>query len=107
MDHKQIQKAVIRSQHCQRNWDLSKQIPQEDLDLIDEDVSEEEASNKKSRASNPMYGGAQKGGSSSSAGVVSRPSWSAEMQHKIVEKNERRKKKGCDCGSSSSSSSLW
>ena len=39
MDHKQIEKAVIRSQHCQRNWDLSKQIPQEDLDLIEHAVT--------------------------------------------------------------------
>jgi len=29
-----IKKAVIRSQHCQRNFDLDKQIPQEDLDLL-------------------------------------------------------------------------
>ena len=34
MDHKQIQKAVIRSQHCQRNWDLSKEIPEADLNLF-------------------------------------------------------------------------
>lgn len=33
-DKKNIKKAIIRSQHCQRNWDLSKKIPQEDLDLI-------------------------------------------------------------------------
>jgi len=39
MDHKQIEKAVIRSQHCQRNWDLSKQIPQEDLDLIEHAIT--------------------------------------------------------------------
>lgn len=29
-----IEKAIIRSQHCQRNWDLSRDIPQEDLDLL-------------------------------------------------------------------------
>lgn len=29
-----IKKAVIRSQHCQRNFDLSKEMPQEDLDLL-------------------------------------------------------------------------
>lgn len=29
-----IEKAIIRSQHTQRNWDLSREIPQEDLDLI-------------------------------------------------------------------------
>tara|TARA_B100000902_G_scaffold25775_2_gene31006 strand:- start:4595 stop:5245 length:651 start_codon:yes stop_codon:yes gene_type:complete len=40
MDHKQIEKAVIRSQHCQRNWDLSKQIPEEDLDLIQHAITQ-------------------------------------------------------------------
>lgn len=34
MNHTEIKKAVIRSQHCQRNWDLRKDIPSEDLDLI-------------------------------------------------------------------------
>jgi nitroreductase len=34
MNHTEIKKAVIRSQHCQRNWDLSREIPEEDLDLI-------------------------------------------------------------------------
>jgi len=34
MDHVEIKKAIIKSQHCQRNWDLSQQIPQDDLDLI-------------------------------------------------------------------------
>ena len=34
MEHKEITKAIIRSQHCQRNWDLSKEIPDEDLELI-------------------------------------------------------------------------
>ena len=33
-DHKEIKKAVIRSQHCQRNFDLSKTIPDEDLELM-------------------------------------------------------------------------
>lgn len=32
--HKEIKKAVIRSQHTQRNWDLTRQVPQEDLDLF-------------------------------------------------------------------------
>jgi len=40
MDHAQIQKAIIRSQHCQRNWDLTKEIPQEDLDLIVHSVTQ-------------------------------------------------------------------
>ena len=34
MDHTEVKKAIIRSQHCQRNWDLQKQIPQDDIDLI-------------------------------------------------------------------------
>lgn len=34
MNNIEIKKAVLRSQHCQRNWDLSKEIPQQDLDLI-------------------------------------------------------------------------
>ncbi len=29
-----IKKAIIRSQHCQRNWDLSRDIPKEDLQLM-------------------------------------------------------------------------
>ena len=32
--HNEIKKAVIRSQHTQRNWDLTKEIPQDDLDLF-------------------------------------------------------------------------
>lgn len=32
--HKEIKNAIIKSQHCQRNWDLSREIPDEDLDLI-------------------------------------------------------------------------
>lgn len=31
---KNLSKAIIRSQHCQRNWDLDKVIPQEDLDIL-------------------------------------------------------------------------
>jgi len=34
MEHKEITKAIIRSQHCQRNWDLDREIPQEDLELL-------------------------------------------------------------------------
>lgn len=34
MNHKQIRDAVIVSQHCQRNYDLSASIPQEDIDTI-------------------------------------------------------------------------
>jgi len=32
--HKEVEKAVIRSQHTQRNWDLTKKIPQEDIDTM-------------------------------------------------------------------------
>jgi len=34
LNHSDIKKAIIKSQHCQRNWDLSKEIPSEDLDLL-------------------------------------------------------------------------
>lgn len=30
----EISKAIIRSQHCQRNWDLSREIPEADLNLF-------------------------------------------------------------------------
>lgn len=33
-DYKEIKKAVIRSQHCQRNFDLSKTVPEDDIDLM-------------------------------------------------------------------------
>ncbi len=29
-----IKKAVTKSQHCQRNWDLSREIPKDDLETI-------------------------------------------------------------------------
>lgn len=35
-----IRKAIHRSQHTQRNWDLSKQIPQEDVDTLIESVTQ-------------------------------------------------------------------
>ena len=34
VDNNELKKAIHRSQHCQRNWDLSKEIPEEDMDLI-------------------------------------------------------------------------
>lgn len=34
--HKNLKKAIHKSQHCQRNWELSKSISQEDLDVITE-----------------------------------------------------------------------
>ncbi|MBI33490.1 MAG: hypothetical protein CMD98_06460 [Gammaproteobacteria bacterium] len=35
-----MRKGIHNSQHCQRNWDLSKPIPQEDIDLIIESAIE-------------------------------------------------------------------
>lgn len=32
--HNDIKKAIVKSQHCQRNWDLTKVIPEDDLDLF-------------------------------------------------------------------------
>jgi nitroreductase len=34
LSNPELKKAIHRSQHCQRNWDLSKEIPDEDIDLI-------------------------------------------------------------------------
>jgi nitroreductase len=34
LTHNDIKKAVIKSQHCQRNWDLSKDISTDDLNLL-------------------------------------------------------------------------
>jgi hypothetical protein len=33
-DQQDIIKAIHRSQHCQRNWDLSKEIPEEDMEVL-------------------------------------------------------------------------
>jgi nitroreductase len=33
-DHAEIVQIIHKSQHCQRNWDLSKEIPEDDLNLI-------------------------------------------------------------------------
>ncbi len=35
-----LKKAIHKSQHVQRNWDLSKSIPEEDLELIAEAVTQ-------------------------------------------------------------------
>jgi hypothetical protein len=32
--HQEISKAIIKSQHCQRNWDLSREIPEDDFKLF-------------------------------------------------------------------------
>lgn len=40
IENSDIKKAMIRSQHCQRNWDLSKTIPEDDLDLLKASVTQ-------------------------------------------------------------------
>jgi nitroreductase len=40
LEQKDIFKAIHRSQHCQRNWDLDQTIPQSDIDLILESVTQ-------------------------------------------------------------------
>jgi nitroreductase len=34
-----LKKAILKSQRCQRNWDLSKEIPKEDLEVIETAVT--------------------------------------------------------------------
>tara|TARA_B100000780_G_C21094555_1_gene441323 strand:+ start:364 stop:1023 length:660 start_codon:yes stop_codon:yes gene_type:complete len=38
--HTDISKAIVRSQHCQRNFDLSKNVPEEDMNIMINAVSE-------------------------------------------------------------------
>jgi nitroreductase len=40
MFNNMIKKSIIKSQHCQRNWDLNKAIPKEDLDLIETAITQ-------------------------------------------------------------------
>lgn len=35
-----IKKSIVTSQHCQRNWDLSKNIPEEDINILKSAVTE-------------------------------------------------------------------
>lgn len=35
-----IKKSIQKSQHCQRNWDLTREIPEEDLDVMRSAVTE-------------------------------------------------------------------
>ena len=35
-----LKKIIHKSQHCQRNWDLSKEIPQEDMDIMLEAITQ-------------------------------------------------------------------
>lgn len=32
--HNNLKKSIVKSQHVQRNWDLSKEMPAEDIDLL-------------------------------------------------------------------------
>jgi nitroreductase len=34
MDHVAIKKSIFKSQHCQRNWDLTQEMPEDDLDTL-------------------------------------------------------------------------
>ena len=40
MFHKMIEKAVHKSQHCQRNWDLTKEVPERDLQVMETAVTQ-------------------------------------------------------------------
>lgn len=40
IERSEVEKAIHRSQHCQRNWDLSKEIPPEDMDLLTVAISQ-------------------------------------------------------------------
>jgi nitroreductase len=40
LQNQDIIKAIHRSQHCQRNWDLSQEIPDSDLDVLVEAVTQ-------------------------------------------------------------------
>jgi nitroreductase len=35
-----IEKAVHKSQHCQRNWDLSKEVPKRDLEVMETAITQ-------------------------------------------------------------------
>ena len=39
MFREMLKKAIHKSQHVQRNWDLSKSIPEEDLEMIKEAIT--------------------------------------------------------------------
>ena len=34
-DNSTLKKAITKSQHCQRNWDLTREIPEEDLEILE------------------------------------------------------------------------
>lgn len=40
ISHDEVKKAILKSQHCQRNWDLSQEVPKQDIDLFVSAVSQ-------------------------------------------------------------------
>jgi len=40
MFHNMIEKAVHKSQHCQRNWDLLKEVPKRDLEVMETAITQ-------------------------------------------------------------------
>ena len=40
LDHVEIRKAILKSQHCQRNFDLSQNFPEGDIELLKTAVSQ-------------------------------------------------------------------
>lgn len=40
MFNNMIKKSIIKSQHCQRNWDLDKSIPDTDVDLLETAITQ-------------------------------------------------------------------
>ena len=40
ISHDEVKKAILKSQHCQRNWDLSQEMAKEDIDLFESAVSQ-------------------------------------------------------------------
>lgn len=40
MFHNMIEKAVHKSQHCQRNWDLTKEVPERDLQVMETAITQ-------------------------------------------------------------------
>lgn len=39
-NHRSIRKAILKSQHCQRNFDLTQTIPEEDIELLKTAISQ-------------------------------------------------------------------
>jgi hypothetical protein len=40
MFHQMIEKAVHKSQHCQRNWDLTQEVPEKDLKVMETAITQ-------------------------------------------------------------------